>query len=96
MRGLVELDGPWLLPRFIAWAVPGLVAAAILWLAFRSRAMMPAILAAATVPVLYSITFIAFFGVGRGMTLALPYAFETVVVFLAVPGVVYAVCHKHR
>ena len=94
-NGLVELNGEWFLPRFIAWAIPGITLAAILWLLFRKRAVVPAVTAAGTVPVLYVATFLAFFGIADGWALVIPYLFESAVAFIAVPGTVYLIHRMH-
>ena len=88
-HGVVELNGEWFLPRFIAWAVPSAFAAVVLWLIFRNRAFAPAVIAALTVPILYVATFLMFFGLPDGLALVGPYTFESAVVILVIPGTVY-------
>jgi hypothetical protein len=94
-HGLAQLDGPWLVPRFVAWFTVASVSAAILWGIFGRRSLLPAIVAAASLPILYAWTFVAFFGVREGLALTVPYAYETVVVFAALPGTIWWLRRRH-
>ena len=88
-QGLVELYGDWLLPRGISWAMLGAVAGILLWFMFRRDAMLPAVVAAFMVPLVTLAAFTYMGGIDAGFSLFKPYLFETCVVMLTLPGIVY-------
>jgi hypothetical protein len=91
---LVELRGSWLLPRFAAWAVVSLVIGSLLGLVFGRRAVVPAVVAAITVPVVYLCNFAYLYGAG-GLTLVEHFWPEFFTVVALLPSAALAVSKRH-